>query len=39
LHDDRLLTIEDTVAFFDLVLGLKLARAEQADLVAFLRCL
>jgi cytochrome c peroxidase len=39
LHDDRLLTLEDTVEFFNLVLGLKLNDAEKADLVAFLRCL
>jgi cytochrome c peroxidase len=39
LHDDRLLTLEDTVEFFNLVLGTKLTTAEKADLVAFLRCL
>jgi cytochrome c peroxidase len=39
LHDDRLLTIEDTVEFFNLVLGLKLEQTEKADLAAFLRCL
>jgi cytochrome c peroxidase len=39
LHDRRLLTLEDTVEFFNLVLGLKLAEQEKADLVAFLRCL
>jgi cytochrome c peroxidase len=37
LHDGRLLTLEDTVAFFDLVLELKLKPQEKADLVAFLR--
>jgi cytochrome c peroxidase len=39
LHDDRLLTLEDTVEFFNLVLGLKLNEAEKKDLVAFLRVL
>ena len=39
LHDDRLLTLEDTVEFFNLVLGLKLKRQEKADLVAFMRAL
>jgi cytochrome c peroxidase len=39
LHDDRLLTLDDTVEFFNLVLGIKLTAAEKSDLVAFLRCL
>ncbi|MGE4004166.1 MAG: cytochrome B6, partial [Planctomycetaceae bacterium] len=39
LHDDRLLTLEDTVEFFNLVLATKLTAEEKADLVAFLRCL
>jgi cytochrome c peroxidase len=39
LHDDRLLTLEDTVEFFNLVLGTKLEAAEKQDLVAFLRTL
>jgi cytochrome c peroxidase len=39
LHDDRLLTLDDTVEFFNLVLELKLSAAEKADLVAFLRTL
>ncbi|MGH9360886.1 MAG: cytochrome B6, partial [Thermoanaerobaculia bacterium] len=39
LHDDRLLTLEDAVEFFNLVLERKLTAAEKADLVAFLRCL
>lgn len=38
-HDGRLLTLEDTVEFFNLVLELKLTSTEKADLVAFLRCL
>lgn len=37
LHDDRLLTLEDTVAFFNLILGLRLNEQERADLVAFMR--
>jgi cytochrome c peroxidase len=39
LHDGRLLTLEDTVEFFNLVLGTKLAEEEKRDLVAYLRCL
>lgn len=39
LHDERLLTLEDTVEFHNLVLGTKLAVQEKADLVAFLLCL
>jgi cytochrome c peroxidase len=39
LHDDRLLTLEDTVEFFNLVLETKLTTNEKADLVDFLRCL
>jgi cytochrome c peroxidase len=39
LHDGRLLTLEDTVEFFNLVLGAKLTAAEKQDLVAFLRTL
>jgi len=39
LHDGRLLTLEDTVEFFDLVLELGLAPQEKSDLVAFLRVL
>jgi cytochrome c peroxidase len=39
LHDDRLLTLEDTVEFFNVVLGVKLSSAEKKDLVAFLRAL
>jgi len=36
LHDERLLTLEDTVEFFNLVLELKLNEQEKKDLVAFL---
>ncbi|MGZ8354793.1 MAG: cytochrome B6, partial [Allosphingosinicella sp.] len=39
LHDDRLMTLEDTVEFFNIVLELKLRSAEKQDLVAFLRTL
>jgi cytochrome c peroxidase len=39
LHDDRLLTLDDTVEFFDLVLGLKLLPQEKKDIVAFMRAL
>lgn len=39
LHDDRLLTLEDTVEFFNLVLELKLTSQEKQDLTAFLRAL
>jgi cytochrome c peroxidase len=37
LHDGRLLTLEDTVEFFNLILELQLTAEEKADLVAFLR--
>ncbi len=39
LHDDRLLTLDDTVEFFNLVLTLKLNEQEKTDLVAFMRAL
>jgi len=39
LHDGRLLTLEDTVEFFNIIQGLKLTEQEKKDLVAFLRCL
>ena len=39
LHDERLLTLEDTVEFFNLILGTKLAPQEKQDLVAFMRAL
>ena len=39
LHDDRLLTLEDTVEFFNLVLETKLNEQEKKDLVVFLRAL
>jgi cytochrome c peroxidase len=39
LHDGRLLTLEDTVEFFNVVLGTKLTEPEKKDLVAFMRAL
>jgi cytochrome c peroxidase len=39
LHDERLLTLDDTVEFFNLILGTKLAPQEKQDLVAFMRAL
>jgi cytochrome c peroxidase len=39
LHDGRLLTLDDTVAFFDIVLQTKLNDQEKKDLVAFMRTL
>ena len=39
LHDGRLLTLDDTVEFFNLVLELQLTQAEKSDLVSFLRTL
>jgi cytochrome c peroxidase len=39
LHDDRLLTLGDTVEFFNLTLDLKLTDQEKQDLVAFMLAL
>ena len=39
LHDGRLLTLEDTVEFFNLVLELRLNEQEKTDLAAFMRVL
>lgn len=39
LHDGRLLTLDDTVEFFNLVLGTKLTADEKKDLVAYMRTL
>jgi cytochrome c peroxidase len=36
LHDGRLLTLADTVEFFNLVLGLRLNRQEKDDLTAYM---
>lgn len=38
-HDGRLLTLDDTVEFFNLVLELKLTDEEKSNLVAYMRCL
>ena len=37
LHDGRLLTLDDTVEFFNLILELKLTAQEKQDLVVFMR--
>jgi cytochrome c peroxidase len=37
LHDGRLITLEDTVEFFNLVTGVKLTDGEKSDVVAFMR--
>jgi hypothetical protein len=39
LHDGRLPTLDDTVEFFNLILGLELSKPEKQDLVAYLLCL
>jgi cytochrome c peroxidase len=39
MHDGRLLTLDDTVEFFNLMLGTQLTAQEKKDLVAFLRAL
>jgi cytochrome c peroxidase len=39
LHDGRLLTLEDSVEFFNIILDTKLTSDEKADLVAYLRVL
>ena len=39
LHDGRLLTLEDTVEFFNLILETKLTEPEKQDLVTFMRTL
>jgi cytochrome c peroxidase len=39
LHDGRLLTLEDSVEFFDIVLQTKLTAQEKSDLIAYLRAL
>ncbi|RUR26975.1 cytochrome B6 [Legionella qingyii] len=39
LHDGRLLTLADTVEFFNLVLQLQLTHEEKADLTAFMEAL
>jgi len=39
MHDGRLITLEDTVEYHNLILDTKLTAAEKKDLVEFLRCL
>ena len=39
MHDGRLLTLEDTVEFFNLILETKLTEQEKQDLVTFMRAL
>lgn len=39
MHDGRLLTLDDTVRYFDLILQTKMTADEQKDLVAFLKTL
>ena len=39
LHDGRLLTLDDTVEYFNLILELKLTQDEKADLVSFMQAL
>ncbi|MER9871236.1 cytochrome B6 [Mesorhizobium sp. M0136] len=39
LHDGRLMTLADTVEFFNLVLGVKLTQDEKDDLVAYMLAL
>src|SRR5262249_8753183 len=39
MHDGRCLTLEDTVEFFNLVLGLQLGAQEKKDIAAFMRAL
>jgi cytochrome c peroxidase len=39
LHDGRLLTLDDTVEFFNFILGTQLTADDKQDLVAFLRAL
>ena len=39
LHDERLLTLDDTVEFFNIVLETKLTKQQKSDLVAFMRAL
>lgn len=38
-HDGRLLTLEDTIEFFNLILGTKLSKEEKQDLLAFMLAL
>ena len=38
-HDERLMTLDDTVEFFNLILGTKLTPQEKKDPVAFMLAL
>ena len=38
-RDGRLLTLEDTIEYLNVIKGVQLTGAEKADLVAFLRAL
>ena len=39
LHDSLLLTLEDAVEFFDIILQTRLSAEEKKDVVAYLRAL
>ena len=39
LHDGRLMTLDDAVEFFNIVLETKLSKEEKQALVAYLLCL
>jgi cytochrome c peroxidase len=39
MHDGRLLTLDDTVEYFNVILGTKLTPQEKKDLLEFLRAL
>lgn len=39
MHDDRLLTLADTVEFFNLIQELKLSKQEKPVFVTFMLCL
>jgi cytochrome c peroxidase len=39
MHDGRLLTLADTVEFFNLVLGVHLTKEEKSDLVSYMLAL
>jgi len=39
LHDGRLMTLADTVEYFNLVLGLQLSKDEKDSLVAYMLAL
>ena len=39
MHDGRLLTLDDTVEFFNLILGTRLNAQDKKDIVSFMRAL